>query len=231
MHRDITLLCPACQETRDLRVEVKIPKSQDNTKFNPSASVWADCPACGAKMYQADPELIDALKMLNGAGYASMFHCSTVHLDDNSDMSGFTIEDLFSRELFTEGPHIIIGGMKKGQIESIMNFGKDYTRDYTDDTEIQINIEYDCRKVYRLLGKDKDRGSRIELIAMCKNIDRESLIKACEDLTDFIREWLKNTNSGQLPTGKGGNLRRIANTCWFTACDQTTESPDEDGDN
>ena len=66
---------------------------------------------------------------------------------------------------------------------------------------------------------------------MCKNIDRESLIKACEDLTDFIREWLKNTNSGQLPTGKGGNLRRIANTCWFTACDQTTESPDEDGDN
>lgn len=218
MVRDLVLLCTCCQTTKRVTMEVTVHSTQvDGEKeFKPSASVWAHCPKCNAKMYQADEELVSALMMLNGAGYATAFHCSNAHFDENNDIHKDDMKYPFECAKFTRGPHIIIEGMDEKQIEALMFMGKQYADGYSVDTKLQVEVEREVHTVKKLLGKPETKRDRIEIMVMCADVTQESMKEACCILTEFIDKWLRSTNDGELPTGRGGRLSRIANTCWFS---------------
>lgn len=62
--QDMTLLCPCCQLTRRATIGIDIkdePESlEQDTAVNMGLSIMASCPSCGANMYQADDDLVDA---------------------------------------------------------------------------------------------------------------------------------------------------------------------------
>jgi len=167
-------------------------------------------------MYQADPEMIDVLKMLNGAGYHTEFHCSAAHMDDNSDISRMDMEYPTMRRKFTRGPHVIISDMSDEDIESLLAEGKMRADGYTPDTKLQVEIEVSRRSIEKILAYTEKPEVRVDIVVMCADIDLETMKEACRVLTEFVEHWLKSINNGEIPTNKGHKLRRISNTCWFS---------------
>ena len=218
--QDMTLLCPCCQLTRRATIGIDIkdePESlKQDTAVNMGLSIMASCPSCGANMYQADDDLVDALKMLNDAGIHTTYHCSTSHPNGGyeNDCKRIVHDDPYRRALYERGPHIGIVDMSTEECDHLYRFMKERTKDYTEDEVLRLDYEHEIHATRMMSGKKNIKIDRIELMVMCSKIDTDTLKEACILLTEFIRDWLMSTNGGTLPTGKGKNFKRIANRAY-----------------
>lgn len=228
MKHELNLLCPVCQTVRRMEVVTAQLDAVEGEKFKPTVALCAHCPKCEAKMYQADTDLLEALILLNGAGFRTAFHCSGSHFDHDSDYFKDKIKYPYDARMYTRGPYILIDKMTDREIEILMELGKEYKANYTPEVEHQIEIEVETHKVEKLNGRPQKIKNRVEINVMSRVISEDSMRAGCRILTQFVEAYLKRVFDGEIPSDRGHKLTRIANTCWVEAYESNGEYLDED---
>lgn len=206
--RKSCMLCPNCGQTLTLSTSVSY---EGDERRNIMSALQYECPACSVDMYEVDPLLRHAMRMLAIARVPTKSHCSIIHeaADGWRDIPSELPSCKLTRnhpvldvvELGTkwmEGPYIILEPLPTAFTEilkkSIRNFIDTHDRFTIDMYPLFEGSMSLCEPYYWNTGTQCTTRLYVA-IKKSQILSPKMLVEANAYLTDFVTKWAMNLNN------------------------------------